>query len=391
MTVQPIDASIGRPYASLGQRVGAVLVDQVASWVLLIVSYATMGAALATSVASYDPETGSSGAGGGFAIVLFYLGMLASLALGVYQWYGTAVKGQSIGKRVMGISVVDAETAQPIGWGRAFVRYLVLGLLGIPCGLGQLALLFVIPGDSRRQGWHDKAVRSVVIQGTSAGRSTEPTAAPAAQRVADGRIDSEPVPSAGLVTGSAAPSYAGLATGSAVAPPTTASPVQDRSGPSSTPNVAPVPLTPEVAGPVLPPPPGAAPLPSSPVTTPHAAPIDDHTRVPVRTPAPAWRLVGPTTIPLTGTVIVGREPSSSLIAGATTVVVNDAERSMSKTHAALVVSGHTLTVEDLDSTNGVYISRVGVEARLPSRTPTELKAGETVLFGDVAFEVEHSS
>jgi pSer/pThr/pTyr-binding forkhead associated (FHA) protein len=122
-------------------------------------------------------------------------------------------------------------------------------------------------------------------------------------------------------------------------------------------------------------------------------PIDDHTRVPVQVPAPAagWKLVGPTTIPLAGTVIVGREPSTTLVAGASAVVVDDAARSMSKTHAALVVVGEKLTVEDLDSTNGVYISRDGSERRIPALTPTELTVGDTVLFGDVAFTVERGA
>ena len=73
-------------------------------------------------------------------------------------------KGQSIGKRIIGIAVRDKETGQPIGFGRAFLRWLVYSALW---------LVFTIPGlinvisplwDKDRQAWHDHAARSVVLK-----------------------------------------------------------------------------------------------------------------------------------------------------------------------------------------------------------------------------------
>lgn len=395
MTIQTVDAPTGLPLASLGQRFGAILLDQIIAWVLLILSYATMGAALFASAATYEPVTGSSGSGSGLAVVLFYVGVFSSIAFGIYQWYGVAVKGQTVGKRATGISIVDQESGRPIGWGRAFIRYLIFVLLGIPCWLGQVALLFVIPGDLRRQGWHDKVAKTVVIQGKLTGLAEGSTITRVATRPEC--TDSKPVSPpryAGLASGSSTPPpHAGLASGSSVAPRPS-----HPTDPSSTPRPATTPVTtPGVPGPVLPPPPsrvGAVPPPPQPVTPPPGdSAVDDHTRIGARPVAPAggWRLVGPTIIPLSGTVVVGREPDGSAVPGATRLVIDDPARSMSKTHAALVAGGPKLTVEDLDSTNGVYIARAGVETRVPSRTPIELKAGESVLFGDVSFTVEQTA
>lgn len=66
--------------------------------------------------------------------------------------------GQTIGKWVLGIKVVDASTHQPIGIGRAAVRHGSRYWSGILL-LGYLWML----GDSERQTWHDKIAQSIVI------------------------------------------------------------------------------------------------------------------------------------------------------------------------------------------------------------------------------------
>lgn len=412
MTTDPTDPATGRPYASLGQRIGAFLVDHVLAWVLIIATL--IGLVRGTSI--------------------FIVGAIATLAFAAYQWHGTAVRGQSIGKRIVGIRVADVDAGAPIGWSRAFVRYLVLALLGLPLRLGQIAMLFVIPRDERRQGWQDKAARSVVVQGapmkrgggaspkrfvSTGGGAVRPTPQTTRTDLASPGLST----TAGLATaGSESGRQAG---GGLLAPPPAV--LRNPEPPSSpgVPSVAPVPLDPSQPGRVLPPPPGALGAPpraQSPVVSPQATPsptaqppvaqpptvlppvaqtplpqppvheIDDHTRLPVRQrpPIAGWRLVGPVVVPVAGTVVIGREPSEALVPGATVFVVADATRSMSKTHASLVAADGGLTVEDLDSTNGVYLSRGGVETRVPPRTPTALNVGESVLFGDVTFVVERS-
>lgn len=90
--------------------------------------------------------------------------VLVSVALGVagiaYYAYFHGTSGQTIGKRVCGIRVVDQRTGTPIGIGRAIGRWFGSILSAIPCLLGFLWAAW----DDKKQTWHDKMVGSVVIQ-----------------------------------------------------------------------------------------------------------------------------------------------------------------------------------------------------------------------------------
>jgi uncharacterized RDD family membrane protein YckC len=69
--------------------------------------------------------------------------------------------GQTLGKRALGIRVVDAVTGGPIGGGRAVGRYLFKSIIsGSICALGYLWAIW----DPRKQSWHDKVVISVVVK-----------------------------------------------------------------------------------------------------------------------------------------------------------------------------------------------------------------------------------
>jgi uncharacterized RDD family membrane protein YckC len=69
--------------------------------------------------------------------------------------------GQSPGDAAVGVQVVDLRdgTGGPIGYGRAFLRWLVSIVSGIVLLLGYLWMLW----DGEKQTWHDKAVGSVVV------------------------------------------------------------------------------------------------------------------------------------------------------------------------------------------------------------------------------------
>lgn len=81
--------------------------------------------------------------------------------------YDTAMIGarnQTFGKMALGIKVVDAESRGPIGYPRAFTRWLSTAFLWA---------LFTVPGvldhlwplrDRQRQTFHDKFARSVVVR-----------------------------------------------------------------------------------------------------------------------------------------------------------------------------------------------------------------------------------
>jgi DNA-binding winged helix-turn-helix (wHTH) protein len=87
--------------------------------------------------------------------------------------------------------------------------------------------------------------------------------------------------------------------------------------------------------------------------------------------APAfWLVVGHKTLPLAeGEAIVGREPTSAIWLD---------RPSVSRSHARLIVDGHSAWVEDLGSLNGTFVAGARITRR------TTLRGGDTITFGDVS-------
>jgi uncharacterized RDD family membrane protein YckC len=67
--------------------------------------------------------------------------------------------GAGAGKQALGLRVVDRRTGGPIGYPRAFVRWLGRILSAMAFFIGYLWML----GDSERQCWHDKLAGDVVV------------------------------------------------------------------------------------------------------------------------------------------------------------------------------------------------------------------------------------
>ena len=85
------------------------------------------------------------------------LGILVSLAYGAY--FEGSASGQTVGKKVMNIRVVDADNGGPIGPGRGALRFVGKYISAIPCALGYLWMLW----DPNKQTWHDKIASTVVV------------------------------------------------------------------------------------------------------------------------------------------------------------------------------------------------------------------------------------
>lgn len=90
-------------------------------------------------------------------------------------WWLIATKGRTPGMSIMGMRLVSLETGQPIGWGQAFLRGLVV-VLGsqLTGGIGGLLFWLSPLFDSSSgwaQSWHDKLVKAVIID-TKNGRDT---------------------------------------------------------------------------------------------------------------------------------------------------------------------------------------------------------------------------
>jgi uncharacterized RDD family membrane protein YckC len=84
------------------------------------------------------------------------LGTLITIGYFVY-FHGTT--GQTPGDAALSIRVVGKDDGEVIGYGRAFIRWLVSLISGLVFLLGYLWMLW----DSEKQTWHDKAANSVVI------------------------------------------------------------------------------------------------------------------------------------------------------------------------------------------------------------------------------------
>lgn len=67
--------------------------------------------------------------------------------------------GSSLGQRIFGLRVADANTGQPIPLGKAALRWLGLVLSFAVCLIGVIWVAF----DARKQGWMDKIAGTVVL------------------------------------------------------------------------------------------------------------------------------------------------------------------------------------------------------------------------------------
>jgi uncharacterized RDD family membrane protein YckC len=133
-TAPPYNGGASGPRAGFWRRFAGAFIDGI----LLAVVSGIIRAAL------------SSGAGSGIGFVIsaaYFTAMIGS------------TRGQTLGQMALGIRVIDFNSGGPIGYGRAFVRWLVSIVSGIVILLGYFWMLW----DKERQCWHDKAANDVVV------------------------------------------------------------------------------------------------------------------------------------------------------------------------------------------------------------------------------------
>lgn len=152
----------GAELSSWGLRVGGYLIDAlllIPGYILYIIG-APKSFSYSTDV--NGQVSSGSGAAGGNGLILF-LGIIVILAITAWnRWYKGGTTGQTVGRGVVGTKVVDANTGQPIGPLKAFVRDLAHIVDSIICGLpiGWLAPLW----DAKKQTWGDKIMSTVSVR-----------------------------------------------------------------------------------------------------------------------------------------------------------------------------------------------------------------------------------
>ncbi|MFI6428347.1 RDD family protein [Promicromonospora sp. NPDC050880] len=164
-------------YAGTGRRFLAALVDgaviSVAAWIVMMIGLISAGGAGSLLM---SPDAISSA----LLVPQLISGvLLLGYWLGVSAWEGAT--GKTIGNIVCKIRTVDAVAHDPIGFGRAFLRWLIVGLGAVVCLVGQILVLVspAFDGGGKRQGWHDKVGRAVVLMASDVAAAPAAPATPA--------------------------------------------------------------------------------------------------------------------------------------------------------------------------------------------------------------------
>ena len=122
------------PRAGFWRRFAAALLDGIIVGIIYVILAAVLGRS----------------AGYGLAILV---------SLAYFTYFEGSENGQTLGKRALGIRVIDFGGGGSIGYGRAFIRWIGRIVSELPILLGYLWMLW----DKERQTWHDKFANAVVV------------------------------------------------------------------------------------------------------------------------------------------------------------------------------------------------------------------------------------
>ena len=146
------DSGAGRELASWGRRLAALLVDVVVLGLVI---------AVAVIAAGIDVEELRDRIADGEMLLFVFIFLIPEA---IYYTALIGSRSQTFGKMALRIKVVDVENRSPIGYGRAFRRWL---------STATLRAFFYVPSvvdhlwplrDPRNQTLHDKFARSVVVR-----------------------------------------------------------------------------------------------------------------------------------------------------------------------------------------------------------------------------------
>ncbi len=353
------------PIAELERRFYAFFVDRLLGWGLVA----------------------AAGFGAWFVLDDMWLAVAVAAGVMVLCWLVLAIvvgiSGNTPGKAMVGLRVVNHGTGTPIGVGRSLLRSLVLALASVPTfalGLATLAWTAVEDRGRQRRGWHDHLAHSVVVDV----RPVDPYV----DEVDDGPrhvvnltamrlIPAPPIepPAPPRRTNPEQSTRRTPIPQQAQQPPVPNQPAQ---APQPLPQPPPPPQQPpgQHARQQQPPPPAQRP-PSGPPSAPPGRGPDDDGRTAVRAvpgaaPAgPRWRVTfdNGETFVVEGLALVGRRPEPRSGEQVHHLVpLTSADMSVSKTHAQFgPASDGVLVVMDRGSTNGSVLIRQGVSATVDRR------------------------
>ena len=348
------------------RRLGAFLIDAV---LITVAYYGITAVALAMGLASGSIDT--------LMTMTTVSGLIViALAAAMTAWLWT--RGYTPGHRLLGLRWAAWDGAGPAG-ARSVGWYALAGLVGTPT-LGVVPIITLLVTDPQGRNWIDRVCGTVVVIAGPAG-----SAAPR----------SGPIAVPGTAGMSRAPGAAGpvpaFVEDTQEQPALTASQLRDRLGAAAAAGAAGGPFA---AIPAIPT------VPTAPIAPAAAAePIGDG-RIFAPTPAPAGPAPAPaaTLVMDTGQrialvaprTLLGRAPVAvAPWEEADTVPVTDPDRSISKTHLAVLLDGDRLSVRELGSTNGsAVVGADGARTTLLMGQDVVVPDGARIELGDRSFTVE---
>ena len=353
------------------RRLGAFLIDAV---LITVAYYGITAVALAMGLASGSIET--------LMTMTTVSGLIViALVAAMTAWLWT--RGYTPGHRLLGLRWAAWDGAGPAG-ARSVGWYILAVLIGVPT-LGVATILTLLITDPQGRNWIDCVCGTVVVTARPGG-----PVAPRSGRSVPGTAGGAMGP------GASAPAPA-FVEDTQEQPPLTASQLRDRLGAAAAAGAADGPFAAIPAIPTVPTAPTAL---AAPVALAAAAePIGDG-RIFAPTPAPA----GPAPVPA-ATLVMDTGQRIALVAPRTllgrapvavapweeadTVPVTDPDRSISKTHLAVLLDGDRLSVRELGSTNGsAVVAADGARTTLLMGQDVVVPDGARVELGDRSFTVE---
>ncbi len=137
-------------YAGFWVRFFAQIIDGILFLLITLpVLYLIYGEAYFTT----DPATGSPFFGTADVLISLVFPLVACL------WFWIK-KGATPGKMLLGLKVLDAKTGNLLTLGQAFLRYVGYIVSSLIFCLGYIWVGF----DKKKQGWHDKMAKTVVVR-----------------------------------------------------------------------------------------------------------------------------------------------------------------------------------------------------------------------------------
>ena len=126
---------------------------RVVAYIIDIVILGVVGGVI-DAIFHANPSDASAGGNG----IAGFINLVIDVAYFAGQW---TYFGATLGQRVFKLRVVDAATGQPIGLGKALLRWVGLFVSFLVCFVGVIWVAF----DARKQGWMDKSAGTLVVQG----------------------------------------------------------------------------------------------------------------------------------------------------------------------------------------------------------------------------------